>query len=117
MEMLTKLGVVKSIKLVIFFLDFEKMKNMEPSEIQFRRAPCFSFFENLKKKMHFLIFLTPPNFVNISIFHTFPRVLWDIVATSCMLPYKCHTYLKSLWSQLFGGISQHDTIYKISVEN
>ena len=89
---------------------------MEPSEIEFLRAPCFLFFENLKK-MYFLFFFTPPNFVNISIFHIFPRVLWDIVATSCMLPYKCHTYLKSLWSQLFGGISQHDAIYKISVEN
>ena len=76
----------------------------------------FLFFENIKK-MHFLVFLMPPNFVNISIFHILPRVLWGIVATSCMLPYKCHTYLKSLWSQLFGGISQHDAIYKISVEN
>ena len=106
----------KKNKKCIFLLDFEKTKNMEPSEIEFLRAPCFLFFENLKK-MHFLFFLTPPNFVNISIFHILPRVLWDIVATSCMLPYKCHTYLKSLWSQLFGGISQHDAIYKISVEN
>ena len=101
--MLTKLGVVKKNKKCIFFLDFQKTKNMEPSEIQFLRAPCFLFFQN-RKKMHFLFFFTPPNFVNISIFHTFLRVLWDIVATSCMLPYKCHTYLKSLWSLVFVGI-------------
>ena len=29
---------------VHFFLDFQKTKNMEPSEIQFLRAPCFLFF-------------------------------------------------------------------------
>ena len=77
----------------------------------------FFDFSKSKKKIINLILLTLPNFVNISIFHTFPRVPWDEVATSCMLPYKCHTFLKSLWSQLFGGISQHDDIYKISVEN
>ena len=65
--------------------------------------------------MHILIFWTLPNFVNISIFHTFPRVRWDIVATSCMLPYKCHIYLKSLCSLVFVGISQHDFVY-IKVE-
>ena len=59
MEMLTKLGSVKSITLIIFFLDFEKSKNMEPSEIQFWRAPCFLFFQNLKKNITNLIFLTP----------------------------------------------------------
>ena len=31
---------VTAIKLVIFFLDFQQTKNMEPSEIKFRRAPC-----------------------------------------------------------------------------
>ena len=31
------------------FLDFQKTKNMELSEIQFLWAPCFLFFENLKK--------------------------------------------------------------------
>ena len=56
-------------------------------------------------------------FVNIQIFHTFPRVLWDIVATSCMLPYKCHTYLESLWSLLFVGISQHDAMFIKIEEN
>ena len=76
----------------------------------------FLFFRKSKKNALFVFFNTA-NFVNISIFHILPRVLWDIVATSCMLPYKCHTFLKSLWSQLFGGISQHDAIYKISVEN
>ena len=43
---------------VHFFLDFQKTKIMEPSEIEFLRAPCFSFFENLKK-MHFFVFLMP----------------------------------------------------------
>ena len=153
---------------------------MEPSEIQFLRAPCFLFFENLEKICHFWIFnsdlilstffflilywksvlkiqkwpifsgfsknqkhgalrnsisegsmffvfwkswknmpllnfLHRPNFVNISIFHILLRVLRDIQATSCMLPYKCHTYLKSLWSLVFVGISQHDAMY-IKVE-
>ena len=37
--------------------------------------------------------------------------------TSCMLPCKCHTYLKSLWSLLFVGISQHDAMYKKVEEN
>ena len=75
----------------------------------------FLFSQNLKIKCIFLVFWTPPNFVNISIFHTFPRVRWDIVATSCMLPYKCHIYLKSLWSLVFVGINQHDFVF-IKVE-
>ena len=57
-----------------------------------------------------LKFLMPPNFVNISIFNTFPRVLRDIVAISCMLPNKYHTYLKSLCSLLFVGTSQNDAM-------
>ena len=39
----------KKNKKCIFLLDFEKTKIMEPSEIEFLRAPCFLFFENLKK--------------------------------------------------------------------
>ena len=74
-------------KLVIFFLDFQKTKNMEPSEIKFWRAPCFLFSWNLN-------FLRHLNFVNISIFDTFRRLLRDIVACFCMLSYKCDTYLK-----------------------
>ena len=77
----------------------------------------FFVFKKSKEKVHFLIFVTPPNFVNISIFHTFPRVVRDIVATSCMLPYKCHTYLESLWSLLFVGISQHDAMFIKIEEN
>ena len=72
----------------------------------------FFVFKKSKEKVHFLVFVTPPNFVNISIFHTFPRVVRDIVANSCMLSYKCHTYWKRLWSLLFAGISQYDAMYK-----
>ena len=68
----------------------------------------FFVFKKSKKNITNLNFLTPPNFVNISIIHTFRGVLRDIVASSCMLPYKCHIYLKSLWSLLFVGICQHD---------
>ena len=108
--MLTKLGGVKKNKKCIFFKYSQKTNDMELSEIQFWRAPCFLFLKNLKNKYTFCFFWRHLTFVNISIFHTFPRVLWDIVATSCMLPYKCHTYLESLWSLLFVGISQHDAM-------
>ena len=67
-------------------------------------------FGKSKKNMLKLKKIAPPNFFKISIFHTFRRVLRDVVATPCMLPYKCHTYLKSLWSLLFVGISQHDAM-------
>ena len=77
---------------------------------------CF-FSSKYKQNITNLNFLTPPNFFNISIFHTFPRVVRDIVATSCMLPYKCHTYLESLWSLLFVGISQHDAMFIKIEEN
>ena len=40
MEMLTKLGRRTKFKSCIFFLDFEKTKNMELSEIEFWRSPC-----------------------------------------------------------------------------
>ena len=72
------------------------------------KGSMYFVFSKSKKNIINLNFLTPPNFVNISIFHTFPRVLGGIVATSCILPYKCHTYLKILWSLLFVGISLHD---------
>ena len=36
------------------------------------------------------------NFGGLHVFGSFRRVLRDVVATSCMLPYECHTYLKSL---------------------
>jgi len=72
---------------------------------------CLRFFKNKKHKINRLCFFWRHlTFVNISIFHTFPRVVRDIVATFCMLPYKCHTYLESLWSLLFVGISQHDAM-------
>ena len=53
MEMLTKLGRCWKFKSGISFLAFEKTKNMEPSKIKFQRAPCFLFFQNLKKKCTF----------------------------------------------------------------
>ena len=31
---------VNNFKMLIFFLDFQKTKNMELSEIEFQRAPC-----------------------------------------------------------------------------
>ena len=36
-------------KKYLFFLDLLKTKNMELSEIEFRRAPCFLFLKNPKK--------------------------------------------------------------------
>ena len=37
-------GRKKKTKSAFFLLDFEKTKNMEPSEIEFLRAPCFFVF-------------------------------------------------------------------------
>ena len=55
-----KLGGVKKNQKVHFFQIFKKpKKNMEPSEIQFLRTPCFLLFSKSNKKMHFLFFLRP----------------------------------------------------------
>ena len=43
---------------VHFFFRF--WKNMEPSEIKFRRAPCFLFFQNLIKNALFGFFMPEP---------------------------------------------------------
>ena len=45
----TKIGRCQNNEVVNIFLDFQKTKDMEPSEIKFLRAPCLYFFENLKK--------------------------------------------------------------------
>ena len=42
----------------IFSLDFEKTENMEPSEIEFLRAPCFFVFWKSKKNAVFGFFNT-----------------------------------------------------------
>ena len=102
---------------VYFFFRFFKNKKHGALRNWISEGSMFFVFKKSKEKVHFLVFVTPPNFVNIQIFHTFPRVLWDIVATSCMLPYKCHTYLESLWSLLFVGISQHDAMFIKIEEN
>ena len=107
MEMLTKLGGVKKTKSA-FFLDFQKNKKHGALRNSISEGSMFFVFQKSKKNITNMNFLTPPNFVNISIIHTFRGVLRDIVASSCMLPYKCHTYLKK--SLLFDGISQHDAM-------
>ena len=63
MEILTKIGAVIKIKSCIFFFDFEerKNKNMEPSEIQFLKAPCsnlfatFDFFNGAKHENQYCL--------------------------------------------------------------
>ena len=100
-------GRPKNQKVHFFFRFSKNLTTWSSPEMNFGELHVVSFFKS-KEKMNFLFFWTPPNFVNISIFHTFPRVLGGIVATSCILPYKCHTYLKILWSLLFVGISLHD---------
>ena len=78
MEMLTKLGGVKKIKKCIFSLDFLKTKNMEPFEIEFRRAPCFLFLKNLKKKYTFW-FLWRPNPRKSVLSRALKLTVWKVI--------------------------------------
>ena len=59
MEMLTKIGAFKKIKSSIFFLDFDKTKNMEPSENSTSEGSMFLVLKLCWKNMQLLIFLTP----------------------------------------------------------
>ena len=74
-------------------------------------------FRLLVVLIFWVFWVTALIFVNISIFHTFPTVLGDIVATCFRLTYKCDTYLKSLLFLLFNDISQLDAMYKKNEEN
>ena len=49
-------SAVKKIKSGIFFVKNEKSKNMVLSELQMRRAPCFTFFNFIKKYATFDFF-------------------------------------------------------------
>ena len=66
---------------VYFFFRFFKNKKHGALRNSISKGSMFFVFKKSKKKIYFLVFVTPDTFVNISIFHTFPRVVRDIVAT------------------------------------